>query len=123
MSVCTVSFAAPKKATQKNLGYDIEAIITLDGIKTKKKFRLFDGKTAEIKQSLHDHFTQVTIHKSVLDGKPAMQMEFIIGREDAIGNKEIIATPRILANLGEKSSIILGDKKLIVSATATKAVR
>ncbi|MES2769065.1 MAG: hypothetical protein V4596_07960 [Bdellovibrionota bacterium] len=108
---------------EKNPAYDIKTVITLDGVKSNPKFRLRDGQTAKIEQERDKLFTEVTVKKQVLDGKPAMQMEFIIGKTDEFGRKNIIATPKILANLGEKSSVMIGDKKLVVSATATKVAR
>ncbi len=113
----------PAPVIEKNPAYDIKTVITLDGVKSNPKFRLRDGQTAKIEQNWDKLFTEVTVKKQELDGKPAMQMEFIIGKTDEFGRKNIIATPKILANLGEKSSIMIGDKKLVVSATATKASR
>lgn len=150
--VCSVSFAAipsqpqneptkkqikkpvakkpiPKKPIAKredpNPAYDINTVVSIDGIKSNPRFRVLNGQTAsmEVSSGSNRQFTEVTINKLVLDGKPALQMEFVIGKVDSFGGKTIIATPKILANLGEKSSVMIGDKKLIISATATKAQR
>lgn len=120
--VCSVGFAAKPtaKKVDPNPVYDINAVVNLDGVKSNPRFKLRNGGTAELTIN-KNQFTEVTINKLVLDGKPSMQMEFVIGKIDSFGGKTIIATPKIIANLGEKSSIMIGGKNLIVSATATKS--
>jgi len=96
--------ATPKKPIAKkedpNPAYDINTIVSIDGVKSNPKFRLLNGGTAEIQENWGSKvFTEVTINKLVLDGKPALQMEFVIGKLDSFGQKTVIDTPKFFAKV------------------------
>ncbi len=133
MLLGSAAFAAkaPIKATSKPQGkpvYYIEMETSIDGIKRSSAINVEEGRAGSVSsvtENLGGTFQEVTVNKTVLDGKPALHMEFVVGEVDRFGNKAIISTPKIIANVGEKSTIILGSaangKKLIFSALAKSA--
>lgn len=129
MFMCSSVFAArPKtKIAPKTPLYKIKMDLTIDGVKTSNTFVVKEGNKVVVKaltKTQAERFTEVTAKKYQLDGKTALQMEFVVSELDALGNKTVISTPKIVANLGERSSIMQGStavgKKLILSATATR---
>ena len=115
------------KPQQKSV-YQIVMETSIDGIKSSSALIIEEGRTGSISnvtENLGGTFQEVVVNKTVLDGKPALRMEFVVGEVDRFGNKAIISTPKIIAAVGEKSTIMIGSaangKKLIFSALAKSA--
>lgn len=119
-----VSFAAKAPVKSKPV-YEIQMQTSIDGIKSSSTITVQEGASGSIEAvtaNLGGRFQEVTLNKTQLEGKPALHMDFIVGEVDRFGTKTVIATPKIIATVGEKSTVMMGStsvgKKLIFSALA-----
>lgn len=107
--------------------YRVITTLAIDGIKSSGAITVKEGEKGSVANKAEfsaGTFTEVQVNKIKVDGKPVLQLEFVVGEIDAVGNKTIISTPKIIANPGEKSSILMGSaangKKLVLSAVASQ---
>lgn len=108
--------------------YQIVTDTSINGIKSSSVMTVKEGESGSMESvvaNLGGRFQEVTITQIEQDGKPALHMDFLVGEVDRFGNKSVVATPKIIANVGEKVTVIMGEaaggKKLIFSAKATVA--